>query len=187
MSEQLHIERIDEILAKLRGLVESGDLESVGLFIPVPKKYTKGFPSLGEEDSSPPHITLLYVGDLSPEDEERVIATVKSEVARGGMRAPEIEMTDYGEFENHKGQIIPHMIPRSDLLVMYHNRLWDAIEKSGVEVKHHKNAFKPHVTLGYQDKGTTYNGPRPTGTWTAPAIEVWGRKKTVIPFETSQR
>ena len=46
---------------------KEGNGDEVGLFFPLPKGLAVQFPSLGEEDKSPPHTTFLYVGSVPKE------------------------------------------------------------------------------------------------------------------------
>ena len=65
-------------VAKATG-TKCGDGGSVGLFIPLPKNLAKKFPSLGHEDTSPSHVTFLYIGDVKGEKEQKhLIQTLKN-------------------------------------------------------------------------------------------------------------
>lgn len=159
------------------------DADYSGVFLRVPAPLADEFPSLGKEDSSPPHSTLLFIGKVSDEEHERVVAAIRTVAERV---APfEVEMTDYGEFTNDAGKTISHMIPRSrgDLsLGDLHRLLRKAVDGTGVESSHRDGPFKAHVTLAYVEPEKAYDGPRPNGTWKVAALEVWrsGSPETVI-------
>lgn len=174
--------RLKQLLTEVEALLAEATDKSVGVFIPVPRSVAKSWPKFSDEDTSPPHITILYIGELERSDFETVVATVR-EFARSF--APfEIEMTDYGEFKNDKGQTIPHMIPRASELEKLHYGLRDALELAGVDVQHHEGPFKNHATLGYLEPGESYTGPRPEATWTVSEIEVWGSEDEKIRLGT---
>lgn len=151
-----------------------------GIFIRVPAKLARSFKKK-EEDKSPPHVTLCYIGELTKGQFQTAM-----DVARGVASnvAPfTIHLTDYGEFENPEGKTIAHMIPRATELEPLHRRLTKAFRDAGLELKHHPGPLKPHVTLAYVDKGLTYDGARPSGRWRVTEIEAWsGEDRRTIPL-----
>lgn len=189
MDESLTLDRIDDVLGSLRSLLEDGDEdgegESCGIFIPVPEEYAQQFPSLGDEDDSPPHITTVFLGKLTPEEEQRAVEVTRSALLEKPVHPFDVEMTDYGEFKNPEGQTIAHMVPRAAQLLQVHDLLRNALEAAGFEVSKHKH-FKPHVTLKYMDGDERYDGPRPQGEWPVTGVEFWGRNKVQIPFQSEE-
>ena len=155
----------------------AGETETCGIFLRVPADLAKGWPSLGEEDKSPPHCTMLYVGEVDPARYWQVVDACREAVQ--DLEPFAVEMTDYGEFQNMKGQTIAHMVPRvlyGLTLAEIHEMLYAAVTQRGIPVEHiRKGAFKPHCTLAYVDEGKAqYSGPRPQGTWRVDSLEVWG-------------
>lgn len=151
--------------------------ESVGIFLRVPPDLAKQFPSLDDEDKSPPHATMLFVGDCDGFQYSKVVDACREVCSQ--LPAFKVSLDDYGEFENPKGQTIAHMIPRSDggpQLADIHTALRAAVLARGIPVEHHSDGpFKPHVTLAYIDSGKRrYSGPRPKGTFWLDHLEVWG-------------
>ncbi len=155
----------------------------VGIFIPLPSRLAKQFPHK-KEDSSKAHITMLYIGEVGKLVYDNVVSVVKSVVR--SVPSFKIEMEDYGEFENKEGDTIAHMIPRSETsLETLHQKLRKACERRHIQVDHFSGPFKPHITLKYIKGNQKYKGPRPTGSWTVQALEVWSDKfgNTKIPLK----
>jgi 2'-5' RNA ligase len=172
---------------------------SCGVFLPVPYNLARQFPNKDEHDTSVPHFTILYAGDLSPEQHE---ALVKSAQEVAAQTSPfRVDMIGYGEFENDDGQRIPHMIGRAFRpealgwsLGELHAALYRAAVQSGVPISHtygpgfkgekpSKDDFKAHATLDYIDPGQPdYEGPRPRGGWRVNELEVWGHENYRVPL-----
>lgn len=150
--------------------------ETAGIFLRVPRGLASKFPSLGKEDKSPPHTTMLFVGKVDERGYEEIIHTAQTVLAK--VRPFVLEVTDYGEFKNPKGQTIAHMIPRvvtGAPLATIHEALYQEAVRRGLQVEHIRDgAFKPHITLAYVDKGDSYTGPRPQSAFRVDALEVWG-------------
>jgi len=167
--------------------------ETVGIFIPLPKRIAQEFPQKGE-DSSDPHITMLFVGECNPDEYATVVEACRRMVAEQSLWLTTLEVSDYGEFETPDGKTIAHMIPRSHGLDLarIHELLYRYVTAAGINCEHHRDgAFKPHITLEYRD-GPGYKGPRPKGTWRCGGLEVWGAAlfggkghlgRTFIPFQ----
>lgn len=180
---------------------------TAGVFIPLPYNLAKQFPPKPkEEDDSAPHVTLLYIGDVTPEEMTKVVSAVR-EVAKDWPPF-RMDVSTYGEFKNDKEQTIPHMAPAATIRVKgpqgvyyrtlgeLHADLFAAVEGCGVKIAHkygHTKAspsfakraetFKSHTTLAYQNKGDgPYTGPKPTGSFQVNDIEVWGWEVYKIPL-----
>lgn len=155
--------------------------EKCGVFIRLPEDLASQFPPQRGEDDSPPHQTLLFIGDVPREDIPRLARIVEQVTAK---HAPfEVEVTDYGEFENPEGKVIPHMIPRAlgdpDPSFALHKELREQVMAHGFRVNHHPGPMKNHITLGYLEPGETYTGPRPRGRFTVDAVELWAGKEAI--------
>lgn len=149
-------------------------LETVGVFIRLPADLAHGFPPK-EEDASPPHITMLYVGDMDRAGFDHVTMCV-NKVAQS-ITPFQVDMTDYGEFISYTGKNVCHMIPRAinASLEQVHMALRHELEKEGIEYRHYvDDPFKPHVTLKIIEPGEQYSGPKPAGKFLVDSIEVWG-------------
>lgn len=161
--------------------------DNCGVFIRLPERIAKQFPNK-DEDDSPPHITVLFVGRLSAGRAGDLLDAVRRGVE--GFPAFDIEVTDYGEFISDTGLVISHMIPRSREphgvatgLTYLHRTVLDAVRATGIDIQAHP-MFKPHVTLAYRKvEDGPYDGPRPQGAWTCSGVEVWvGDSRTRLPF-----
>ena len=166
---------------------------TAGVFLPIPAQIAKHFPNKDAHDDSPPHLTLLYLGDITAEQQVKALYRIKQVMAY--VKPFRVDMTEYGEFTNPEGKTIPHMAPTATHphgLSALHVALWRAIEDAGVPVGHSYGdyeagkadaaAFKSHATLDYLEPGETYDGPKPTGSWDVREIEVWGHKKIKVPL-----
>lgn len=165
------------------GLDEGVKGESVGVFIRLPEPLAAEFPK-NKQDDSPPHITMLYVGECDPVKYAEVLDAVRS-VAKDWTPFT-LDVSDYGEFVATKpgtapedNMTIAHMIPRvmhGKTLADLHERLWAECEKRGVTADHFRDGpFKPHTTLAYVKPGAAaYSGPRPQGRFVVRYLDLWG-------------
>jgi len=62
--------------------IHAAETSHVGLFIPVPEPLASEFPSLGDEDTSPPHVTLLYVGDVPADRRDEFLRVCQEVLAK---------------------------------------------------------------------------------------------------------
>ena len=167
-------------LAKAEGKKQWGGT-SVGLFIPLPKRLAKKFPSLGENDTSPSHVTFLYIGDVKGEKEQKHLIDTLKKVH--GKWWPEVTGTLDGlEHFNHpdKDRRVAHVKVDfdKDLAGMRH-RVKQELEDGGITVGDSFPEYKPHVTLEYMPgiDSPDYEGDIPEGTWKFKGMEVWGLPK----------
>ena len=166
--------------AKAEGKKEWGG-ESVGLFIPLPARLAKQFPSLGEEDTSPSHVTFLYIGDIKDEAQQKHLIQTLRDVH--GKWWPKVTATlgDLAHFEHpDKDRRVAHVQVDfdKDLSGMRH-RVKQALIEGGIEVEDSFPEYKPHVTLGYMPgiDHPDWDGEVPQGTWDFKGMEVWGLPK----------
>ena len=166
-------------LGRATASLELATAQKCWVFLRLPVDLAVQFPAK-DEDDSPPHATILFVGDLTRDRFFELVGVVRATLS--AFPSFPVELTDYGEFTNDEGQTIAHMIPRASELEVIHGALRGACERAGLVVAHHAGAFKPHVTLGYFGPGQSYEGPRPSGTWIAAALEVWGFDRVAVPL-----
>lgn len=189
-------------------LTEAPELKNgtvaAGIFVPVPHNLAKHFPDKSDHDDSVPHFTLLYIGDITPEEQARAVKAIQ-EVARS-WRPFRMDMRRYGEFTNHSGEHkIAHMI--GDAKVVYrapsgvsigtlgdlHADLYRAVEEAGVPIAHKYGAqdvsfseradsFKSHATLAYLQPEESYVGLKPMGSFPVTHLEVWGHETYKVPL-----
>lgn len=148
--------------------------EHVGLFIPLPERLARQYPPEGKEgeDSSPPHLTLVYIGDV-PDDR---IDELRSVLARIVQAIPplELKLLPPTTFENKDGQTIVHSPVSGPLLKKAHDAIDTALKRRGFDVQGY-DEFKPHVTIEYVDEGEQprFDYVRPTGQWIAESVGFW--------------
>lgn len=151
--------------------------ESVGVFAVLPEKLAKQFPSLGEHDSSPTHITVLYIGGVPKKHFDLLINTVKGVLY--DQEPFEVEMEDKVSYfpatKHSDGCKIAKMGIKSKELHALHRKLKDALKTAKVDIDDHFPTYKPHTTLQYMPKGQEqYEGKTPSGSWTIKEVEIWG-------------
>lgn len=158
--------------------------EHVGLFIPLPERLARQYPPEGKEgeDSSPPHLTLVYIGDV-PDDR---IDELRSVLARIVQAIPplELKLLPPTTFENKDGQTIVHSPVSGPLLKKAHDAIDTALKRRGFDVQGY-DEFKPHVTIEYVDEGEQprFDYVRPTGQWIADSVGFWvGDDRRSLPF-----
>lgn len=184
----------DKARAVLVSEAEEDAVDHVGVFIKLPDWLGDQFPSLGKEDSSPPHCTVLYVGKCGMSQLAALRDAVR-DVARN-CEPFTLDVTDYGEFttmQPGKKKVIPHMVPRvltgAMQLADLHEKLWAACEKNGITCDHYRDGpFKPHITLAYLDPDKTYDGPRPQGRFAVRYLDLWiGEDRSRVPLGNAAR
>lgn len=152
----------------------TGDGSSVGLFFPLPKFLADQFPSLAPVDLSPPHVTLLYVGNVSLHQEvdfalacRRAFAAWPSKIIA--------TIGDQGVFEEgHDGKpVFYRQIQLSQDLTDLRLLLSEHLQDAGIHpADQHLYHYRPHVTTAY---GVRKYGPAQTGSWTISDAQVWGQ------------
>jgi len=153
--------------------------ESAGLFLPLPKHIAKHFPHK-PEDTSPPHVTLLYIGDVPEVD--AILYKKIAEVAAAKNPVGKMKLKDPSFFKNQHDQWIAHNPIECPGLEDLRKAIWDACDKIGLEVQDSFKKFKPHATLAYLDK-KKYDGDFFIGDFQPTSVELWGfGKKHKIPL-----
>lgn len=163
--------------------LESKKLEHVGVFVQLPDNLEKQYPRLAD-DSSPAHVTTLYLGDQSPDDEDAIIAAAYAVAKK--TKPFEITIGDLGYFDKNKdGDKIAFTKIVSPGLRALRERLADEMKKHGIKWKDSYGSFKPHTTLKYFDGPEgEYEGKIPTGSWVCKELKIWGfSTKHTIKFE----
>ena len=161
--------------------IKTGDGTGVGFFIPLNPSLAAQFPSLGEEDRSPPHVTFLYVGNV-PKDREAQLVAVANTVFQGWIRGHVTgQLTDMEYFEQPaKDRRVAVMQLRfSHDMTGLRWRLRDALQEAGFVVDDSfPLIYRPHTTLAYLDGiDAIFDGSIPQGSWDFDGIEVWGMSK----------
>ena len=162
----------------------------VGLFIPVPEPLSEQFPKLGKEDTSPPHVTLLYVGSVPKERQPEFKAVVSGALGR----EPGPVYASFGEpdffVQPDKGRRVWFSrVEFSKDVAAIRDRVWNALSEAGFDVQHSfPLSFVPHATLAYVE-GDSHSHARwvgvvPKGAWSFDSVEVWGlgKEPVVVPL-----
>lgn len=160
----------------------TGNSTSVGIFIPLPEDLASQFPSL-TQDLSPPHVTLLAVGDVTGR-EEIFLNTVRDffNKERGPILA-RLAGPDY--FTTQTGRVAYTRVHFSTDMGALRDRLSSHLQDVGFQVENKfPLAYSPHVTLHYSENPDFRWGEEvPQGSWSFHSVEVWGLPKvTEIPL-----
>jgi len=147
----------------------------VGLFVPIPKKFHGQFHKGREkEDDSPPHITLLYIGDADSEDEETIHSIAKEVIEN--TKPFTAKFGDYSEFVSDEHRVAHVQIDSKELCNL-HEKLKKAMRDGGIKVDSTYRIYKPHSTLNYVKPDSSYEGPVPTGEFEITKVGLWGFDK----------
>jgi tRNA nucleotidyltransferase/poly(A) polymerase/DNA topoisomerase IB len=159
---------------------KTGDRTGVGLFIPLSDELGAHFPSLGDEDKSPPHTTFLYVGTVPKERDEEFLRITQNVVSdyRGPVQG-HLSYQDYFLHPAKDRRVAVMRVRFSQDLAGLRWKLRDALLDAKFQVDDSfPLIYQPHVTLSYLDGLTaTYVGVVPEGSWEFDGIEVWGLPK----------
>jgi len=190
-AEKVQKQLSEKVASRYLAAKERKPWEEVGLFFPLPKHLAKQFPSLGENDTSPSHITFLYVGEIAPEEGDRFLEVLQN---IHGKWWPEVTATlgKLAHFEHpDKDRRVAHVQVEfdKDLSGMKH-RVRQELTDAGFVVQDSFPEYRPHVTLAYMDGADhpDYDGPIPEGSWDIHGVEVWGMpEKHMISFRPSSK
>jgi len=156
---------------------KTGDGHSVGLFIPLPRDLAKQFPSLGEDDDSPSHVTFLYIGEFKGRRKQENLLDVLRDCLRRWWPRCRATLGDLAYFDHHdKDRRVPHVQVDFDKdMSAFKHRLRQELHEAGIEVGDSFPEYKPHVTLAYMPgMDGEWEGKIPRGSWDFDEIEVWG-------------
>lgn len=158
--------------------------EHVGLFLPLPERLARQYPPEGKagEDTSPPHLTLVYIGDV----DDGKVEELREVLSRIVQAVPpmDLRLLPPTTFQNEEGQTILHSPVAGPQLEQAHNALKGALQRRGFDVKHY-DEFKPHVTIEYIDPGerSKFRYLAPQGRWRADSVGFWvGEDRQMLPL-----
>ncbi len=171
-----------EVLPENKTASESGEGTEAGVFIPLPEELAKQFPPLSK-DTSKPHVTLLYVGDVTGREEifEGAVRDFFQE-ERGPILA---RLSGVDHFRNQTSSVAYSRVHFSTDMGAMRDRLASRLEDLGFKVENKfPLAYLPHVTLAYlDDPQARWLLPAPVGEWHFHSVEIWGLPKvSVIPL-----
>lgn len=156
--------------------------DKVGIFLKLPKDIASQFQSLGEQDDSKPHVTVLFIGDVPAEERANVEPVVREALA--GVEPFEVALGESPEYfdasESSDGKRVAYVPVESPDLSAIHDRLKDALESAGIEVSATHPDYVPNATLAYLEEGReAFEGELPAGSFVADELELWGLGKPV--------
>lgn len=167
-------------------------MQTIGFFIPLPQKLASQFPDLGEQDTSPTHVTFLVVGDV-PEHREEEFLRISQNVM-GSISAPITATLGPLDYFVHtqSDRVIPHVTVTFDSMVQeLRSRLVRELLDADFTISDYSpTMYRPHVTLGYtQGLGNSYKGKIPTGSWSFDSVEIWDLREDpiVVPLGTRRK
>jgi 2'-5' RNA ligase len=156
--------------------------ESYGLFIRVPQPLASEFPPL-TEDSSPPHITFLYIGN-QVKDLDKLIEDIR--VGLENVKSFKATLNGVEYFRNET--TVPHIaIELQHDIRPDREQLKASLLEAGHTIQDHWPTYNPHITLAYVpnvDKDYEWDGVVPEGSFMVNEIELWG-DSPVMTFSLS--
>lgn len=154
-------------------------VESAGLFLPLPAEIAKFFPKK-EEDTSPPHITVLYFGKVLAADKNAYKQVI--EIALEKTKIGKVYLDDLSFFKNEENKWIAHNPVRCEGLADFRKKIWDACKILDLEIHDSYPKYKPHATLAYLDE-KKYSKDIFVGSFKPTKFEIWGfDQKISIPL-----
>jgi 2'-5' RNA ligase len=155
-----------------RMAANTGDRKSVGLFIPLPQELAAQFPKK-EKDTSPQHVTFLYVGEVPPEREQEFLGVLENIFLNAG--AVQAVLDGVGSFQSQTNKVVFSKVRFSEDLSALRDRAREALETAGFEVQDSWQMYQPHSTIEYlDDPFQIWTGTPPQGSWEFNSLEVWG-------------
>lgn len=149
---------------------------SLSVVLTLPESLARWVPYKAE-DTSAPHVTLLYAKEADPEAVEKLRTFLSLYAAT---LAPfDCELGPVGYFDNDKR--VAYASVRTELGDL-HAVLMTAAKRVGIDVSE-RNEYVPHCTLAYLPPGEEYDGPVPKGSWLVSMLDVcYGPTVTPVPL-----
>lgn len=161
-------------ISKVHGR-KRGEGEEVGIFIPLPKHLARKFPTLYPNDSSPSHVTFMFLGSILDPEEQKRLVDILRQTMKSWWRDATATLGEMGVF-HQEDHVVPHVKVDFDRdFKGLRIKLRTILELEGFPVDTKFVDFKPHVTLGYVPSEEWNNRMKaPRGTWDFDYFEVWG-------------
>jgi len=146
----------------------------VTVMLRIPEPLAAQWPE--HDEGSPPHFTLLFVGEVPDDKRSEFLVGVAAEVL--STAAFDVELAEgvswFTSTGEHAGQEVAHKaVVDSAPMAELHGRLREVAEDLDIDVAHVGEGFKAHATLAILDE-REYPGPVPEGSFRAGVVEVWG-------------
>lgn len=164
---------------------KTGDGSSVGLFIPIPERLARWFPSRKPQDDSPPHVTFFVVGEVPPNRVDDLRRACTETLSYLGKVKADLGPMDYFDTDEHRVAFLSVNFDQE----MGHARalLRERLRKEGFDLEDKFFQYHPHATLSYMEPGSKYQEPLPdTGLWEFDHMELWGLP-TVVKVPTTRK
>ena len=162
----------------------TGDGSGVGFFIPLSADLASQYEAKAE-DTSPPHVTFLYVGKVTPEQVPTLLRVAQGVLSTAPSVFGVLNGVDSFVQKDKDKRVLYSRVSFSYDLKSLRDRLWAALTEAGFKVEQAFPAFTPHVTIEYRDGVTdaVLDPAPPSGSWDCKTVEVWGLpKKYVLPL-----
>ena len=157
----------------------TGDGSEVGFFIPLSADLASQY-EVKPEDTSPPHVTFLYVGKVAPEQVPTLLRVAQSVLGTAPPVFGVLNGVDSFVQKDKDRRVLYSRVSFSHDLKGLRDRLWAALTEVGFKVEQAFPAFVPHVTIEYRDGVTNavLDAAPPLGSWDCKTVEVWGLPRT---------
>ena len=155
----------------------AGDGTRVGLFIRIPEGLAEQFPERPSEDTSAPHVTLLYVGSVTKDRETEFLEVLHNVLSGWGPVEASFDGLDHFAHPEKDRTVFFARVKFDRDMGSLRDRLTNHLEQANFQVDNSfPLAFNPHATLDYVDglHDVEYVGRVPDGSWVVDQIEVWG-------------
>jgi len=157
--------------------------ESVGLFVTIPQELSQQFPQQGKEleDKSPAHITLLYLGSVPLQLQNKVYSVTQRYC--DFVRPFSVKLGRPKKFVNDEEQIILHSPVKSKRLFNLHDILKQAFLQNQIPVDNKFPEYRPHITIAYcnsEDELNNYKHIKPQGSFEINHLWLWGGNQAEI-------
>jgi DNA topoisomerase IB/2'-5' RNA ligase len=156
----------------------TGDGSGVGFFIPLSADLASQY-GVKPEDTSPPHVTFLYVGKVASEQVPTLLRVAREVLQDTPPVFGVLNGVDSFVQEDKNQRVLYSRVVFSYDLKPLRDRLWAALTEAGFKVEQAFPNFTPHVTIEYRDgvNDAVLDSTHPSGSWDCRTIEVWGLPK----------
>jgi 2'-5' RNA ligase len=175
---------------------------SCGVFLPLPFDLARQFPKMlggKSTDDSPPHVTVLYVGKITPAEYTGMVNVVQRVIST--YQPFFIDMSGANVFDDAEDYDTLYAVVNSRTFrafgsVVYptihvlHAELRKALEDAGINVEHTygrrdgkglpAERFTPHATIARVPKGEQCLVRPPSGSWFVLDVECWGYERVQL-------
>lgn len=151
------------------------DGKHIGVFIKVPRKLSEQFPK-NDKDSSPSHITVLFVGQFNETMEDKLVKVVqdicslfKPFIVRFG---PKVRT-----FPDEGDGMVVYSPVKSGKLRNLHDALKYALLRNQIQIDNNHPEYRPHITIGYAENREEKNRLKelvPEGEFVVKDLWLWG-------------